>query len=186
MAYDYYAMVPYHESRRPHPLEEVVEPLEQFGFKVALEECASPDRYAEALMRWWAWPDPFLLVEHDVVCSKELLQSIWSCPELLCVGDYYWRFGLLAHISCHRIGTELDWQYIPGDLEWCDMVGFGVIKFTPELKRQMPWQEWLINRGGWSNLDSQFSNVLTRKRIRAHIHRPVADHRVGLQKPGWA
>ena len=78
MAYDFYAMVPYHESRRPHPLLEVVAPLEQFGFKVALEDCARPDRYAEALRRWWAWPDRFLMVEHDVaaisapLCSRVL------------------------------------------------------------------------------------------------------------------
>jgi hypothetical protein len=43
--------------------------------------------YWRLLRDYWAAGETFIVVEHDVLPTRELLESMWQCPEPLCTGD---------------------------------------------------------------------------------------------------
>lgn len=54
----------------------------------------------------------FINLEHDVVPSRETLESLWMCPNQLCITGYIYRYKTVIHpeivyLGCVKISKEL-------------------------------------------------------------------------------
>ncbi len=124
-----------------------------------------------------------LIVEHDNVPTPHMVNELETCPHPICVQDYNYSDGL----SVHRLVLEnraID--RIVGD-EWCDLYGFGVVRFKLGFLQA---HSWSIDDIGYQSaleglsLDSRFSYWTYKQGFKAHVHYPTSKHNHGRQV-GW-
>ena len=71
--------------------------------------------YSEYMQQRWDEGLTFINIEHDIVPSREILESIWNCPEPLCVTAYEGDPPQVSYLACAKISDKfirhrpIDW-----------------------------------------------------------------------------
>lgn len=136
--------------------------------------------YYDILFSMWNLPDDYLIVEHDKVATKEVLDGIINCDEPLCVARYkYHPDSLRPNVQyVQRVMTDVKKQktrdVLPDDI-YCDTYGFGMIKITKGVIRKVDLPRMLNNRT-IIGVDTQLSIITMNTGYRAHLH-PEIEHR---------
>jgi hypothetical protein len=74
--------------------------------------------YSKYLNERWEEGQTFINVEHDIVPTKEILESIWNCPEPLCVTAYEGDPPQVSYLACVKISDNfikerrIDWDHL--------------------------------------------------------------------------
>lgn len=79
-----------------HPM--VVPALLLADLEVTVVPMLTQHDYWRALHRWWSDGEPFLIVEHDVVAGRELLEQMTGCGHAWCLSPY----GATQLLGCTR------------------------------------------------------------------------------------
>lgn len=129
----------------------------------------SDSDYFDLLEAWWASHErELVIVEHDIVPQKELIDEMLDCPRPWCAAMY------------------------PFEEKW--LFGLGLTKFSLGIRQAMPtlFDEIAQNGGGvhppkhWCSLDAHMQNILNRasgQTACVHNHQEWIEHR-NLEAPG--
>lgn len=110
-------------------------------------DCSGDDyAYARALAEQWRKPGSILIVEHDIVPSIAILQSLVNCPYQWCAAQYAYpdRAAPVAGLGCVRFDAKL-------------------VYATADIADDLP-------RLRWGQLDDYIARVLTRRGYARHLH----------------
>lgn len=72
--------------------------------------------YSEYMKQRWMEGVTFINIEHDVVPTREILESIWNCPEPLCVTAYEHDPPQVSYLACVKISDtfirerKINWE----------------------------------------------------------------------------
>jgi hypothetical protein len=118
----------------------------------------------------WARAESFVLIEHDVLATPELLDEIWNCPEPWCAG-FSWAYHgavLPGEDRPHRPGRDR-------------VTALMLNKFDGSLLQRMG----TIPRGPltWQQLDLYLLSWLAQS-AQPHLHGPVLH--LHQKHPAWA
>jgi hypothetical protein len=133
--------------------------------------------YWDLVEELWAAESDFILLEEDVLCSEELIQSMWECCEP-------WCSGYFAHY----------WNDAKGHLwtdSWLACLKFGSIRqripdMMARAAKHFPQRHWgVLDRG-------LFQVLYEEEGISPHLHEPHMYHlkpqiprEYGIQPPPW-
>lgn len=128
--------------------------LDDEGYFMALDEFWTPGE--------GKFPEPFIVVEHDIVVRPETLGELRDCPEDWCAAPY---------------------PYLNHERAW----GMGCVKFSDRLIARNPWLFQQIGPDGdathpsrhWCRLDARIFEALTRRGETRHEHEGPALGHVG-------
>lgn len=167
---------PYNPNVRPQDQTETWEILDHIaGYCIEHVNTVEPTAYEEAIRYNWNLGKPFIIVEHDIVPTQQIIDEIASCEEEICVANYY-LYECNTHIkepiSSHRIVTKGHYGKIEAlknitNEEYADLYGFGLAKITPF--DRYPW----MPTKSWFNVDTRLSQYTFSRAKRAHIHSTV-------------
>lgn len=180
--------------------QENAEFLDDHGWNILHVEVRGELGYTQAIEALWDGPGDLVVVEHDIVPTREHFLGLERCiTPYLCAVDY----PLYARM-CQRVAwVSVNWNDGKGEVpewvcmdheakglesfrqvdglirwgdpgeEWADIVCLGFTRFSEELRREHPyvWQ-----KEKWLWLDTKLFEGLHRDGVRAHIHYPKALH----------
>ncbi len=101
-----------------------------------------------------SWSQGMILVEHDIIASKETIEDLRACPHKWCVVPYRGAKGIWLDqsLGCTKLGP------------------FG-FEFHLELDgHPFPLEDW-------RRLDVRIANLLRAHRIQRHVHGLSVEHR---------
>ncbi|HWW87039.1 MAG TPA: hypothetical protein VNZ26_25760 [Vicinamibacterales bacterium] len=148
-----------------HGLRPEVEALARDVGAQLVDVSGDVQAYWRLLRDLWAAGNAFIVVEHDVLPTQELLEAMWVCPEAICTGNF-----------------------APCDLQ-CVKFSAGLIQQFPTLFDDIGPHSWqgldmAIQRSLDRNLPVRYCNhgglfgtcVLDGQVARRHLHHPQIRH----------
>jgi hypothetical protein len=144
---------------------------EQVGAEFA-DVGASDTAYSELVAKLWAAGESFLLLEHDVLPTPELLDEMWACESAWCAG-FAWRYSGPVYPG------ETKPQYPIRQRE----TALFLSKFAADLLRRTPNVIGGV-RVRWPMLDLALLPTLRQSGAEPHLHGPVTH--LHQQHPAWA
>jgi hypothetical protein len=114
----------------------------------------SSDNYAywRLLRSLWSLEETFVIVEHDMVPSEEMIPGMWSCPEVWCAHAYRMDSIVETALGLVKFGSAL-------------------LRSTSSLLDGIMEQHRV-----WSGLDSIVIAELHRRGYKEHVHQPPVRH----------
>lgn len=108
--------------------------------------------YWRLLHDLWTESERFIIVEHDIVPTPEMIESLWNCPS--------------------------DWCAHPYRMDDIVTTAFGLVAFGPRLLRGTSdlLERILDQHRVWSGLDSVVIAELHRRGYAEHVHEPEVVH----------
>ena len=158
-------------------LERTEKTLLQLSYEkdAVLIEAVNNNSYDDALINNWGKED-IIIIEHDIIYTKEQLHEIRNCKHFLCTFNYYLypittklKEPVLAHRQ--KINNAFVWNN-EMDAE-ANTVGFGMTKISREfqMKHKPNWE-----KGDWKNLDTRFSLWVMGLGYKFQIHKDIVEH----------
>ena len=135
-------------------LEALDRPLEM------IDVSASDESYARLIARLWHDGEDFLLIEHDMIPTKDAVEHMECCPRWWCANAY--RVN-------HQVGDVI--------------MGLGFTRFRAELCEVMadaparaPRWSGRYPRRHWIGVDARLTRVLGEAGMAPHRHLPDVGH----------
>lgn len=157
---------------------EAVKELQDIGYKI--EDIMLPENlsYEELLFSLWTKED-IILIEQDIVPTKERLDELLNCKEILCYHFYKLRGKPLNEPERYLQVVN----YEKGVIELqkvSDLMmhkGFGFTKITKEAQQLSSPNDWYHTKyqeiEGWYNLDTRIRLSFEKKGVNYHKHNYV-------------
>ncbi len=123
-----------------------------------IDVSASPVAYYAALSELWERGETFALLEHDVVCRRDVVQAFEECPEPWCAFGY----SDICHESCMEA-----WSNTLG----CTRFRKEIIEAVPDACKDMPKQFW-----DWHNTCDGLGSALRAAGFKHHWHFGWVEH----------
>lgn len=121
----------------------------------------SPNAYYAALTAWWAQGATFMVIEHDVVCSPEIIAAFDACPEPWCLHQYD------PVCPCGNPACREAWRNALG----CTRFRADLIAAVPDALTSIPPDNW-----DWHNVCDGLGNNLRAAGYTHHWHEPPVPH----------
>lgn len=127
----------------------------------------SVNAYYAALSKWWARGETFAVLEHDVICRPDVVESFDACPELWCLYAYD------PECPCGNPDCREAWRNM-----------LGCTRFRKELMEQVPDAMSSVKPElwDWHNVCDGLGNNLRAAGFTHHWHRPNVLHHHGVQR----
>src|ERR1035437_518041 len=108
--------------------------------------------YWRLLCRYWKLGHAFVIVEQDVVPTREQIDTLWVCPEEWCAYPYDMNGIVSPALGCTKFGSAL-------------------LERTAELPDAI-----MEPHRHWQSLDAMIIGELHRRRFAEHVHQPNVRH----------
>lgn len=125
--------------------------------------------YYAALTHWWEQGETFAVLEHDVICRPDIVESFDACPELWCTYPY------VPECECGNPACREAWRNQLG----CTRFRAELMTAVPAALRDAPPHLW-----DWHNACDGLGNSLRAAGFTHHWHLPGVDHHRGVQRDG--
>lgn len=125
---------------------------------VWVDVSSSPYAYFGALLEWWARGKTFAVIEHDIVCRPDVVESFEDCPEPWCVFGY----DSMCHPECQEA-----WRNQLG----CTRFRAELMEVVPGAMADLPPDTW-----DWHNVCDGLGANLRRAGFTHHWHYPPVHH----------
>ena len=137
-----------------HPLTVDGAPKDAIWINVS----SSPNAYYAALFDIWDRGESFAVLEHDVVCRPDVIESFENCPEPWCAYGY----GDICHWSCMEA-----WANALG----CTRFRQEALEAVPDALSSVPSHLW-----DWHQVCDRLGERLRAAGFRHHWHWPPVVH----------
>lgn len=128
---------------------------------------SSPNAYYAALLRIWAEGETFAILEHDVTCRPDVVESFDACPELWCLYQYD------PVCTCGNPNCREAWRNMLG----CTRFRAELMVAVPDAMASIPTDNW-----DWHNVCDGLGNNLRAAGFKHHWHGPPVYHHRGVQR----
>lgn len=130
--------------------------------------------YWRVLAEWWARGETFLVLEHDVICTSDVVERMESCSEPWCANPY--------DDMCHPAVLNSDGSVSPGCMDaWRNTLG--CTRFEASLMQAVPDALTSITEDGlldWHNVCDGLGDNLRAAGFTHHWHfPPIYHHHMG-------
>jgi hypothetical protein len=113
---------------------------------------ADDESYWRLLARYWRRGNAFVVVEQDVVPTREQIDTLWACSEEWCAYPYNMNGIVSPALGCTKFSASL--------LERTAGLLDGILR----------------QHRHWQSLDSMIIGELHRRRFTEHVHDPAVRH----------
>lgn len=129
----------------------------------------SPIAYFAALLNWWSKAETFVVLEHDVVCRPDVLESFAGCSEPWCLYNY------APECTCGNPDCREAWRNALG----CTRFRSELMEAVPDAMSSIPPDNW-----DWHNVCDGLGNNLRAAGFTHHWHEPAVYHHCKIGRDG--
>lgn len=166
-------------------------------YNIICAKTENPGEYEKFIGDHWSKQDDLVIIEHDIITSKSNLDEIIACKYDICAFNYYLypcATGLNEPVLAHRkVNKNREFVWIDKDDEFADLVGFGLVKISLNVQKQIDLRNIinnadkrkyinytksleLVNQSAGITADNEISLEFVKIRQRIHIHRQILKH----------
>ena len=150
-------------------------------FETEIIEAKDEYTYFETIKKYWKKKE-IIIVEHDLVPTKEQILNLIYCKEPFCSYPYFLDYKRkrlsISQLNYNPMINDYSISEYPKGIfpEYADANGIGVSKISLPFQYKINIEKYDVEKYKWTYIDTFLSKEMAKINQRWHLHYPVLEH----------